>query len=86
MARQPKLLDFYNTHSLTKRQDNMTTDAKVKEDIKFLLSFTPSDNPDEVPEGLAPMFYFTNTYEGDVELARKVHAIRERYDLPVDEL
>jgi len=61
----------------------MTTDAKVKKDIEFLLSFTPSDNPEEVPEGLAPMFYFTQTYEGDVKLAERVHEIRDYYGIPV---
>ena len=61
----------------------MTIDAKVKKDIEFLLSFTPTDDPDAIPSGLAPMFYITNTYEGDVELAKKVHAIRDYYGIPV---
>lgn len=59
------------------------TDEKVKKDIEFLLSFTPTDDPEAIPEGLAPMFYITTTYEGDVELAKKVHAIRDYYDIPV---
>lgn len=65
----------------------MTTDVleQVKEDIKFLLSFTPASDPTEVEQGLAPMFYITGTWEGDVELAKKVHAIRERYGIVVDD-
>lgn len=64
----------------------MTTDVleQVKEDIKFLLSFTPASDPAEVEQGLAPMFYITGTWEGDVELAKRVHEIRARYDIMVD--
>lgn len=61
----------------------MTIDAKVKEDMEFLLSFTPTDDPDAIPSGLAEMFYITQTYEGDVELAKRVHEIRDRYGIAV---
>lgn len=67
----------------TQKARHMTIDAKVKEDIKFLLSFTPTDNPDAIPRGLSAMFYITNTYEGDVILAERVHEIRDRYEIPV---
>lgn len=64
----------------------MTTDVleQVKEDIKFLLSFTPASDPVEVEPGLAPMFYITLTYEGDVELAKRVKAIRDCYGIEVE--
>lgn len=71
------------THIHTQKARQMTIDAKVKEDIEFLLSFTPTDDPDAIPAGLAPMFYITNTYKGDVELAKRVHQIRDYYDIPV---
>ena len=63
----------------------MTTDVleQVKEDIKFLLDFTPASDPSEVVPGLAPMFYITGTYEGDMQLAERVHEIRDRYDIMV---
>lgn len=54
---------------------------QVKEDIEFLLTFTPASSPSEVAEGLAPMFYVTGTYEGDMKLAERVRAIHERYDI-----
>ena len=57
---------------------------KVHADIEFLLSFVPATRPDQVTEGLAPMFYITGTYEGDLELARKVQEICERYDIVLD--
>jgi hypothetical protein len=54
---------------------------QIREDIKFLLSFTPATSPDDVDPGLAPMFYVTGTYEGDVNLARQVQEICDRYDV-----
>jgi hypothetical protein len=57
---------------------------QVRIDIEFLLSFTPATTPEQVSPGLAPMFYVTGTYEGDVELARKVQEICERYDIVLD--
>lgn len=65
----------------------MTTDVleQVKEDIRFLLSFTPASDPIEVEQGLIAAFYITGTYEGDVELAKRVRIIRDRYDIMVDD-
>lgn len=54
---------------------------QVRKDMEFLLSFTPASNPLEVEPNLAPMFYITGTYEGDVKIAEKVKAIRDRYDI-----
>jgi hypothetical protein len=54
---------------------------QVKEDVEFLLRFTPADHPTKVEPNLAPMFYVTGTYEGDLRLAEKVQGIRERYDI-----
>jgi len=54
---------------------------QVKEDVEFLLTFTPADNPAKVEPNLAPCFYVTGTYEGDLVLAEKVMGIRERYDI-----
>jgi len=56
-------------------------DLQLEQDIKFLLSFVPCDSPDDVPEGLNPMFYFTGTCEGDREIARKISDIRSRYNV-----
>lgn len=57
---------------------------QIREDIKFLLSFTPATDPDDVDPGLAPMFYITGTYEGDVSLAKRVQEICDRYDVAED--
>ena len=54
---------------------------QVKEDIEFLLDFTPASNPSEVAPNLAAMMYVTGTYEGDIALAERVQGIRERYDI-----
>lgn len=54
---------------------------QVKEDIEFLLTFTPASNPSKVVPDLADMFYITGTYEGDKELAEKVQDICTRYDI-----
>ena len=56
----------------------------VRNDIEFLLTFAPATKPEQVAEGLAPMFYVTGTYDGDVKLARRVHEICERYDIVLD--
>ena len=63
----------------------MTTDLleQVRKDITFLLEFTPASDPAEVVPGLAPMFYITESYDGDMELAKKVHEIRDRYDITI---
>lgn len=60
------------------------TAKQVREDIEFLLGFAPALDPEQVAPGLASMFYATGTYEGDVELARKVKEICERYDIILD--
>lgn len=57
------------------------TAEKVREDIEFLLTFIPASDPNQVEQGLAPMFYITGTYEGDVKLATRVKEICERYDI-----
>jgi hypothetical protein len=54
-------------------------DIQLKKDITFLLSFAPADDPQSVPEGLSPMFYFTGTHEGDVEIAKNIADIKSRY-------
>jgi len=60
------------------------TAVKVRSDIEFLLDFVPATNPEQVSEGLAPMFYITGTYEGDVELATRVQEICSHYDIILD--
>ena len=57
---------------------------KIRKDIEFLLSFVPAKHPNEVEKGLAPMFYVTATYEGDIALAEQVQAICERYNIEQD--
>lgn len=54
---------------------------QVREDIEFLLTFTPASDPSRVVPNLAAMMYVTGTYEGDMELAKKVQGIRERYNI-----
>lgn len=54
---------------------------QVRKDMEFLLSFTPASDPSEVEPNLTTMFYITGTYEGDVKIAEKVKAIRDRYDI-----
>ncbi len=58
---------------------------EVRDDIEFLLEFTPASDPSEVEQGLASMFYITGTYEGDVKIAERVHEIRDRYDIMVED-
>lgn len=62
---------------------NETAD-KVRKDIEFLLSFVPATEPMQVREGLAPMFYVTGSYDGDITLANRVQEICERYDIILD--
>jgi len=54
---------------------------QIQKDIRFLLSFVPAMDPDDVDAGLAPMFYVTGTYKGDLELADEVKNICDRYDI-----
>lgn len=54
-------------------------DLQLKKDIEFLLSFAPCDHPEDVPEDLNPMFYFTGTHEGDVNIAKRIEEIKDRY-------
>lgn len=58
---------------------------QIRKDIEFLLSFVPAKHPSEVEKGLAPMFYVTSSYEGDMELATRVQAICERYATSLDD-
>lgn len=62
------------------------TDPQLKDDIKFLLSFAPALSPTQVSPGLGGMFYITNSYEGDVALAEKVEAIRNRYGIEIHDV
>lgn len=55
--------------------------TQVKEDVEFLLEFMPATDPSQVVQGLATMFYVTDSYEGDVKLAERVQGIRERYEI-----
>lgn len=52
---------------------------KLQQDIDFLLSFAPADDPASVPDGLSPMFYFSNSYAGDVRIAQRIADIKQRY-------
>ena len=49
-------------------------DNKLKQDIKFLLSFAPVDEP---PKGLDPTFYHTLSYKGDLALWERIEGIKE---------
>jgi len=57
------------------------TAEHIRKDIEFLLRFIPATDPAQVEQGLAPMFYITGTYEGDVDLATKVKTICDRYGI-----
>ena len=61
----------------------MTQDIleKVKDDITFLLSFTPAADPADVVPKMSPMMYVTGTYEGDFALISRVKEIRDRYGI-----
>lgn len=65
------------------KEDNGT---RLRDDLKFLLSFAPAQSPEHVVDGLAPMFYVTLTYKGDLELAERVADIRRRYGIDLDEI
>ncbi len=54
---------------------------QIQEDLEFLVSFAPAKDPLKVEQGLAPMFYVTGSYNGDVALATRVQKICERYGL-----
>lgn len=58
----------------------------IRSDIKFLASFLPAANADEVEPGLAPMFYITGRYEEDVKLMRRVEEIYARYGIEAEEM
>lgn len=62
----------------------MHTEEELRADIKFLISFVPATNVDEVESGLNPMFYITGKYEEDVKLIRRVQDIIERYGIMHD--
>jgi len=65
------------------RENNSTT---LRDDLKFLLSFAPAQSPEHVVAGLAPMFYVTLTYEGDVALAARIEDIRKRHGIDENEI
>lgn len=46
--------------------------------LKFALSFAPKEQPEDVPQGLSPMFYLTTSYEGDLKIAEKLKEIRTK--------
>lgn len=46
-------------------------------DMKLLLSFVPKELPDELAKGLDPTFYHTLTYEGDIEILKKLQRIKQ---------
>ena len=48
-----------------------------EEDVRLLLSFCPTDLPEEVPEGLDPTFYYTGSYEGDLKIAERLKRIND---------
>lgn len=52
-----------------------------KKDVEFLLSFAPAFARDEVEDGLAPMFYITNSYAGDMRLIGRLSDIIDEYGL-----
>lgn len=56
-------------------------DEQLKRDINFLLSFLPATEEDQVEPGLSPFFYITNSYEGDLEIARTISEIKTRYGI-----
>lgn len=60
-------------------------DEQLKRDINFLLSFLPATEEDQVEPGLSPFFYITNSYEGDLEIARTISEIKTRYGINSDE-
>jgi len=66
------------------RVKHMIDKSTIKEDIMFLISFAPATSEDEVVEGLFPTAYITNTYEGDVKIAKRVREICERYGINTD--
>jgi len=53
----------------------------IKNDIKFLLSFAPREEPEDLPRGLDPTFYFTLSYEGDMEIAKRIKNIEVKYGI-----
>lgn len=54
---------------------------QIRQDLEYLLSFVPARCREDVDKGLAPMFYVTGTYEGDIALADRVKEICERYNI-----
>lgn len=53
----------------------------VRDSLKLLISITGNLLVDEVPEGLDPTMYITNSYKHDCELQEKVKGIVKRYNL-----
>jgi len=58
-------------------KDDSKTDESMLSDIKFLLSFVP-DWAKEVHEGVDATFYGTLSYEGDMDVKKRVDEIKGR--------
>lgn len=62
------------------------SDNQLKEDLIFLLSFAPARSTRDVAKGLAPMFYVTGSYKGDLEIAKRVEDILVRHGIDLSKL
>jgi hypothetical protein len=51
--------------------------ARLRNDVKFLLTLLPAWALSEPEEGLFPMFYGTLTADGDREIVARVKAIQD---------
>jgi hypothetical protein len=58
--------------------------SRLREDVRFLLSFVPPWAKEEPPEGMDPRFYGTLTAAGDREIVARVKAIQAQYETASD--
>lgn len=70
-----------NVRSILKDPDKQVIAAwQAHEDVKFLLTFVPAHiMSGEVPRGMPDSYYASGLFDGDIELAVLVAAIKERY-------
>lgn len=57
----------------------------TKEEIKMVLSFLPKGDPDSIPFGLSPEFYWSLSYEGDVKIMEVLTRARNKLNSFLEE-
>lgn len=56
----------------------MTPNEKLE--LQFLYTIVKQFVPKELPEGNAPMFYITGSYDNDLKVIEQIEAIGKKYN------